>query len=115
MKRYPLGIAVLGIVLVLAGLVVRWDGGPPPADPAVVAACEARLQGQAAEMVGRCRQSAFATAMTATDANAAAAAISNANNSEVGGSMAALFLIGLGVVLMIAGALMVRHHRHAAS
>ena len=111
MKRYPIGIAVLGIVLLIAGLVLRWEGGPPPADPAIIAACEARLQGQSAEMIARCRQSAFATAMTATDPNAAAAAISGANNAEVGGSMVSFFLIGLGVVLMAAGALMVRQQR----
>lgn len=55
-------------------------------------------------MIARCQESAFATAMTASDAQAAATAISSANNSEVGGSMLSMFLIGLGLPLMIAGA-----------
>ena len=111
MKRVPVIIALLGLMLLVAGLALRLNGGPPPADPSIIAACEARVQSQGAEMVARCQQSAFATTMTATDANAAAAAISSGNKAEVGGDAFALFVVGLGVALMIAGALLAGQQR----
>jgi hypothetical protein len=43
--------------------------------------------------------------MTATDANAAARAISASNNSEIGGNALGMFLLGLGLVLTVVGAL----------
>lgn len=59
-------------------------------------------------MIAQCDETAFATAMTATDADAAARSISAANNSEIGGNAAAMFLIGLGLVLVIGGIVLQR-------
>jgi hypothetical protein len=63
------------------------------------------LQDQGAEMLARCDEAAFATAMTATDANQAAASISANNNQDIGGNALGMFLLGLGLVMTLAGLL----------
>jgi hypothetical protein len=105
MNKNALVLAIVGIVILLAGLALQLTGGPPPADAASVVQCQARMRDQGPDMIARCQEEAFAAAMTATDANAAAKAISNANNSEVGGHMLSMFLIGLGLALLIFGAI----------
>jgi len=104
-KKNPLVLLVVGVILALAGALLAFGGTAPAADAATVAKCQERMKDQGAEMLGRCRESAFATAMTATDANAAARAISASNNSEIGGNALGMFLLGLGLVLTVVGAL----------
>ena len=103
MNKKPLVLIVLGLLLALAGAVMVANGGPPRADPALVALCQERMKDQGAEMLVQCEETAFATAMTATDATAAAQAISAANSSEIGGNALGMFLLGLGAVLALGG------------
>ncbi len=105
MRKNPLVLLVVGVILLIAGALLTFGGTAPAADPATVAKCQERMKDQGAEMLGRCKESAFATAMTATDANAAARAISASNNSEIGGNALGMFLLGLGLVLAVAGGL----------
>ncbi len=70
-------LMLAGVVALLIGAFLALAGGPPEA--------------------------AFATAMTATYANAAARAIRAANNSEIGGNALAMFLMGFGIVLLLVG------------
>ncbi|UYY58425.1 hypothetical protein [Sphingomonas sp. S2-65] len=114
MKKYPASVAVIGVILLLAGLALRLTNGPPAADPISVAQCEDRVRSQGAAMIARCQDRAFASAMTATDANEAAAAISRANNAEVGGGMLAMFLIGIGAVMAVLGGIAARQQRRMA-
>ncbi len=115
LKKNPMLLVIIGLVLLAAGAILSLTGGPPQADAAMVAQCqdEVRDRGgdQAPEMLEKCRDTAFAAAMTATDADSAARAISAANNREVGGNTLAMFLIGLGLVLTIGGAVAVRKSR----
>jgi hypothetical protein len=106
MKKNPLLLIAIGLVCLLIGGVMKVTGGPPGASPALVAQCRQNLaaRGGDAGMIAQCKETAFATAMTATDANAAAGAISAANRSEVGGGMVSMFLIGLGLALLAGGA-----------
>lgn len=108
MKKNPLILIALGVLMLVAGAVMKFTGGPPGADAATIARCEERLKDQGAEMLRRCQERAFATAMTATDADAAARAISGANSDEIGSSALAMFLIGLGIVATAAGVLAAR-------
>lgn len=108
MKKSPMILLVLGIVLLLAGGLMSFAGGPPKADATTASQCRERMKGQGSEMLAKCDEKAFATAMTATDANAAAQAISAANNSEVGANGVSMFLLGLGAVLSVAGIVMLR-------
>lgn len=105
MKRNPAVMIAIGAVVLLIGLVLNFTGSAPKADSTMAQQCRDRLTSQKAEPseIAQCSQAAFATAMTATDAQAAAQAISAANNSEIGGSMLAKFLLGAGLVLLIAG------------
>lgn len=105
MKKNPLFLLALGVILLVAGAFLSFGATAPQADAATVAKCQERMKDQGAEMLGRCKESTFATAMTATDANAAARAISASNNSEVGGNALGMFLLGLGLVLLVAGGL----------
>jgi hypothetical protein len=115
MIKGPRMLMAAGVLALLVGVVLTLAGGrPPPADAAMAAQCRARFQGQA-EMQQRCGEAAFATAMTATDANAAAKAISAANTSEVGGNTLAMFILGLGVALLLAGVLQMRKARGLAT
>jgi hypothetical protein len=100
--KNPVLLIVLGLVLLAAGAALNLTGGPPKADAAIAAQCKERMRGQP-DMVAKCDEAAFAAAMTATDADSAARAISAANNSEVGGNTLAMFLLGLGAVVTAAG------------
>jgi len=103
MKKHPLILILLGVLMAIAGAVMSFAGGPPRADTAAIAQCRDRLKGQDAAMLQRCDEAAFAAAMTATDADAAARAISSANTAEVGGNTIGMFLLGLGIALTIGG------------
>ena len=105
MKKNPLILIVLGLLLLGVGVGLSFTGGAPRADPALVARCQDTMKARGADAatVAQCNETAFATAMTATDAQAAARNISAANNSEIGGNALAMFLIGLGLALAIAG------------
>ena len=105
MKKNPLLLLVVGAVLLAIGGFMSFGSGPPKADPAIVAQCQERLRDQGAEMLARCQEQAFATGLTATDANEAARAISAANNQEIGGNALGMFFIGLGLVFAIFGAI----------
>lgn len=111
MKKYPAILALFGAAILVIGLILRLSGGPPRADAASIARCEERMRDQGADMMARCQESAFATAMTATDANAAALAISNANRSEIGGTMLSMALIGFGLALTVFGTIAVLRQR----
>ena len=84
---------------------MQFTGGPPAADPDLRQACEASMaeRGADADLIAQCREVAFATATTATDAASAARSISMANNGEVGGNALSMFLIGLGLALVVGG------------
>ena len=105
MKKNPLVLIAIGFVLLVIGGAMKFTGGPPHADAALVAQCRDNVTGRGgdAELMAKCDQTAFATAMTATDASAAARAISAANRTEVGGGMISMFLIGLGLALLAGG------------
>ena len=113
MKKHPIILLVLGLVLLVAGGLMSLTGGPPKADAARASQCRERMKGQGSDMVAKCDERAFATAMTATDANAAAQAISAANTSEVSLNSLSMFLLGLGSVLTVAGVLMLRKRSSA--
>lgn len=106
MKMNPRISLVVGVVLLAAGAFMSFGTAAPRADPATIAACRERFKDQGQEMLDRCQEASFATAMTATDANQAAASISASNNQEIGGNAAGMFLLGIGLVLTLAGAFM---------
>jgi hypothetical protein len=108
MKKNPVILFVLGLVLLIAGGLMSLTGGAPKADAAMASQCRERMKEQGPDLSAKCDEKAFATAMTATDANSAAQAISAANNSEVGSNSLAMFLLGLGGVLAVAGIYMLR-------
>lgn len=110
MNKNPKLIMIAGLVVLIIGVALMFLGGPPKASAAQQAQCVARLSGEAA-LAARCKEAAFATAMTATDADAAARSISAANNAEIGGGMLSKFLIGLGLVLAIGGFLIGRRQK----
>lgn len=103
--KNPLVLIVIGLICLAIGGVMQFSGGPPEADAALVAQCRQNMteRGADADMIAKCNEQAFASAMTATDAESAARAISSANNSEVGGGVISMFLLGLGLVLLIGG------------
>ncbi len=105
MQKNSLLLMILGLVLLAAGAVMQFTVGPPRADGALVLRCreEMKTRGADASMAGQCSETAFATAMTATDAQTAARAISGANTSEIGSNALAMALIGIGLVLTIGG------------
>lgn len=114
MKKHPSILIVLGVLMALAGAVMSFTGGAPRADTKTIVACRERLKGQDPATLQRCDEAAFAAAMTATDADAAARAISGANNAEIGGNTIAMFLLGLGLVLTAGGIYTARHRPRAA-
>jgi hypothetical protein len=105
MKKNPTVLICIGAILLLLGIILNFSSGPPKADTALAQQCPDNLTARNAEpsLIKQCDETAFATAMTATNAQAAAQAISAANNSEVGGSMWSMFLIGVGVILLAGG------------
>lgn len=105
MKKNPLLLIAIGLICLVIGGVMKVTGGPPGADPALVAQCRQNVteRGGDADLIAQCDGAAFASAMTATDANAAAQAISAANQSEIGGGMVSMFLIGIGLALLAGG------------
>ncbi len=105
MKKNPFLLIVVGLILLGVGAVMQFTGGPPRADAALVLRCqeEMKTRGADASMAKQCSETAFATAMTATDAQSAARAISAANTSEIGSNALAMALIGIGLVLTIGG------------
>jgi hypothetical protein len=105
MKQNSRLLLLIGIVLLGLGAFMSLAGGPPKADPGQSILCQERMKGQGSEMLGRCDEAAFAAAMTATDANQAAASISASNNQEIGGNALAMFLLGIGLVVTLAGVL----------
>lgn len=105
MKQNSRLLLAIGIVLLALGAFMSFAGGPPKAGPAQAVQCRERLQDQGAEMLARCDEAAFATAMTAIDANQAAASISASNNQEISGNTLGMFLLGLGLVMTVAGLL----------
>lgn len=105
MARNPRLLLIIGIVLLLVGGFLSFGRSAPSADPVLAAQCRERLKDVGTEMQARCDEAAVAAAMTATDANQAAASISAANNQEVGGNGLGMFLAGLGLVLTLAGVL----------
>jgi hypothetical protein len=114
MKKNPLLVLALGVLLLVIGGALYLTGGQPKADPALVAKCQdaMKARGSDASMIAQCNDTAFATTMTATDANAAAQAISGANNQEVHASSMAMFLIGIGLVFTLAGLFLQRQRRN---
>lgn len=105
MKKNPVALIIIGLLLLAGGMFMQFNGGAPKADSALAQWCRDEMKGRGADasMADRCSETAFATAMTATDAQSAARGISAANNREVGGNALAMFLIGLGLVLTIGG------------
>lgn len=112
MKNTARMLMLTGAIALLIGAILGFTGGPPEADAALAAQCRTKMTAQNADtaLLAQCKEVAFATAMTATDANAAAKAISAANNSEIGGNSFAMFLMGLGVVLLVVGFLQKRKY-----
>lgn len=110
LKKNPVILIAIGVVLLAIGGFMSFSGGAPKADPALVQACQTEMQsrGGDADMIAKCKETAFATAMTATDAQSAARSISAANNSEIGGNALSMFLIGLGLALVVGGVVLRR-------
>lgn len=105
MKKDPVIPIVIGLVCLVIGGVMHFTGSAPKADPALIAQCRQNItdRGGALDLIAQCDETAFATAMTATDASSAAPAISAANRSGVGGDMIFMFLMGLGLILLAGG------------
>lgn len=110
MKK-PAGLIVIGLLFLGIGAFLYLAGGPPRADTALLERCRGEMTRRGAEAmdVARCGDTAFATAITATDAADAARAISGANGQEVTGQALAMGMIGFGVVLALSG--LVLHRR----
>lgn len=104
-------IVVLGLVLLAAGAFLQVTSGPPKANAAQAQQCRDRMKDSGADMVARCDEAAFASQMTATDADSAARAISAANASEIGGNALAMLLIGIGLALLVGGIVLSRKRR----
>ena len=115
MKKNPIILLVLGLVLLAASGLRSLTGGPSRADAARALQCRERMKDQGSDMLAKCDERAFATAMTAADASSAAQAISAANNSEVSSDSLSMFLLGLGGVLTVAGLLMMPKRSSAES
>ena len=113
MKNKPSMVFLLGLVLLAIGGIMSLAGGPPRANAAAVAQCRERMADQGADMLAKCDEAAFATAMTATDGDSAARAISAANTSEIGGNALAMFLMGIGAALTIGGLVLLGRSRRA--
>ncbi len=118
MKK-PLVLIIVGAILLAIGGMLHFGGagGAPKADSALMQQCQQKMKAENAEpaMIQQCDEKTFATAMTATDAQSAATAISAANNSEVGGSMMSMFFIGVGLALLAGGVYLQRTTKSATT
>jgi hypothetical protein len=106
MQKNPFLLIVVGLIFLGLGAVMQFTGGLPRADAALVLRCQQEMKSRgaaAASMAKQCSETAFATAMTATDAQSAARAISAANSSEIGSNGFSMFLIGIGLALTTGG------------
>lgn len=107
MNKNPRVLLFVGIALLLVGAIMNFGfGGGTGADAAQEQACRAEMEKRGPEgkaMADQCSDANFAIATTATDASSAAAAISANNQAEIGGSSLGLFLLGMGLVLTLAG------------
>ena len=117
MKKNPIVLIALGVLLIAVGGWMQFTGGPPKADPGLRQACEASMaeRGADADLIAQCKEVAFATATTATDAASAARSISAANSGEIGGNALSMFLIGLGLALVVGGVVIRRGAGRAAT
>ena len=113
MKNKARLLMLAGLVALLIGGVLRFTGGPPAADAALVARCQRTMAARNAEasLLAQCKDAAFATAVTATDAASAAQAIGAANRQEIGSHSLSMFLMGLGAVLLVTGFLQERKRK----
>lgn len=116
MKKKALMLMLAGVIALLIGATLSLTGGPPAADAALAAQCQTKLAARTsdASLLAQCKDVAFATAMTATDATAAAQAISAANSREIGGNSFAMLLMGLGAALLVGGFLQGRKRQGAS-
>lgn len=117
MKSKPVIAVVVGLVLLVIGGFMQFRGTTPAANPELTAACRAEMQnrGGDAQLIKQCDDQAFASAITATDAQSAAQSISAANRQEVGGNMISMFMIGLGLALFVLGLIRTATQRKAAA
>ena len=107
MKKNPRNLLWIGLVLLLIGAVLSFGPGSGPASASgdTEAACRTEMakRGGDTSLADQCSDANFATAITATNASDAAAAISANNRSEIGGSALGKFLLGMGLVLTVFG------------
>lgn len=111
MRKNPIILIALGLVLLVTGAFLQVTGGPPKAETAQAQQCREKMKDNGADMIARCDEAAFAAQMTATDADSAARAISAANTIEIGGNALAMGLIGLGAALLVGGIVVSRQRR----
>jgi len=111
--KKPAGLIAIGLLFLGIGAFLYFTGGPPRADTALVERCRGEMTRRGAEAVdvARCDDTAFATAITATNADDAARAISGANRQEVTGHALAMGMIGFGLVLALSGLFLHRRLR----
>jgi hypothetical protein len=105
---------LIGALLLVAGVAMQFSGSGG-ANAALEAQCRAEMatRGPAAvQLADQCSEPAFASAITAQNAESAAAAVGSANRASVGSGLIAWFLIGVGLVLLVAG--FVQHRRGGA-
>lgn len=108
MNKNPRILLFVGIALLLVGAFLSFGpgSGAAGADAGQEQACRAEMEKRGPDgkaMADQCSDANFATAVTATDASSAAAAISANNRAEIGGSALGKFLLGMGLVLSLAG------------
>lgn len=113
MKSNPIIAVVIGLVLLLIGGFMQFSGTAPTADPELTVACRAEISQRGGDeaFADQCSDKSFAVAMTATDAQSAAKAISASNSQDVGANAISMFMLGLGLVLFFGGIAMVMKKR----
>ncbi len=113
--KTPMIMLVAGLLSLAAGVWMQLSAGAPAAEPALTQQCQTVMKARGADtaMIAQCGEKAFATTVTATDAQDAARSISAANNSEVGSYALSMLLIGLGAALSIFGGVLMRRSRAA--
>lgn len=108
MAKNPKTVLMIGLVLLLAGALLTFMGGPAGASSAQEEACRQEMASRGpdgAAMADSCSEANFAIAITAKNANDAASAISGNNQSEILGGMLGKFLLGFGLALTAVGAI----------